>query len=93
MLSPVSLHLFPGGACRRIIPLSPGCRSHPQEVLVGFLANDAELLPDDVRGSIIYLLLFIYFLFFNLIGHLLLLSKFLVQCTRLVGTSFVPWYM
>ena len=72
----------------------------PQEVLVGFLANDAELLPDDVRGSyylfiIIYLLvlLFIYYLFFNLIGHLLLLSKFLVQCTRLVGTSFVPWYM
>ena len=62
----------------------------PQEVLVGFLANDAELLPDDVRGSyylfiIIYLLvlLFIYYLFFNLIGHLLLLSKFLVQCTGL----------
>jgi len=38
-----------------------------------------------ITSSIIY--------FFNLIGHLLLLSKFLVQCTRLVGTSFVPWYM
>ena len=61
MLSPVSLHLFPGGACRRIIPLSPGCRSHPQEVLVGFLANDAELLPDDVEALIIYLLLFIFY--------------------------------
>ena len=75
MLSPVSLHLFPGGACRRIIPLSPGCRSHPQEVLVGFLANDAELLPDDVRGSY-YLFIIIYLLLASIIYFLILLATY-----------------
>jgi len=41
----------------------------PQEVLVGFLANDAELLPDDVRGSY-YLFIIIYLLARSIIIYL-----------------------